>query len=118
MSANLNFYLGQKDGQVKVFSKTSNKKLTWELLDLRHDIIKHSFEFNWGYCGSGPAQLALAILCYEFGDEFGKLHYQQFKADVVSQWKGGENFILSSMNLQVWREKLQKQKEEVIENVN
>jgi hypothetical protein len=31
-------------------------------LDLRLDLWKHSAEFEWSYGGSGPAQLALALL--------------------------------------------------------
>lgn len=39
-------------------------------------VINHSPDgFNWGYGGSGPAQLALAI-CLELGF---KMHYQDFK---------------------------------------
>lgn len=43
--------------------------------------INHSPDgFNWGYAGSGPAQLALAILL-----EQALSHYQQFKWDVISK---------------------------------
>jgi hypothetical protein len=42
--------------------------------------------FEWGYCGSGPAQLALALLLDYTGDEaFALDHYQEFKTEVVSQ---------------------------------
>jgi hypothetical protein len=33
-------------------------------LDPRHDLYNHSPDgFEWGYHGSGPAQLALALCC-------------------------------------------------------
>lgn len=43
--------------------------------------------FEWGYGGSGPAQLALAILLDVLGDgdRAGDLH-QSFKWAVVSNW--------------------------------
>jgi len=42
--------------------------------------------FEWGYGGSGPAQLALALLLnYTDDEEFALTHYTQFKNEVVSQ---------------------------------
>jgi len=42
--------------------------------------------FEWGYSGSGPAQLALALLLdYTEDEEFALTHYTQFKNEVVSQ---------------------------------
>lgn len=35
-------------------------------LNARTDIRKHATSFGWGYGGSGPAQLALAILAHHF----------------------------------------------------
>jgi hypothetical protein len=58
-------------------------------LDLRLDVRDHSpTGFNWGYGGSGPAQLALAICCDCLGDKIGSdpVVYQQFKRDFVSGW--------------------------------
>ncbi len=37
--------------------------------------------FNWGYNGSGPAQLALAIALELTG---GRKGYQEFKSDVIA----------------------------------
>ena len=45
--------------------------------------------FNWGYSGSGPAQLALAILFDATGEaELALTHYQDFKRQFVAQWEG------------------------------
>lgn len=43
--------------------------------------------FGWGYLGSGPAQLALAILL-DYYDNAGKAErlYQPFKRCVVAAW--------------------------------
>ena len=48
--------------------------------------INHSPDgFNWGYGGSGPAQLALAILLEHLPEGKAISHYQQFKWDVISR---------------------------------
>jgi hypothetical protein len=53
-------------------------------LPLRLDLRNHSpTGFEWGYGGSGPAQLALAILADCIGDKEALEVYQQFKREVV-----------------------------------
>jgi hypothetical protein len=48
-------------------------------------IINHSPDgFNWGYGGSGPAQLALAILL-EVSKEDALNRYQSFKGKVIAR---------------------------------
>lgn len=58
-----------------------------EALPLRLDLANHSpTGFEWGYLGSGPAQLALALLADCLGDDQEALRlHQKFKANVVSQ---------------------------------
>jgi len=41
--------------------------------------------FAWGYGGSGPAQLALALLMVLEGVEFAEENYQDFKWEVISR---------------------------------
>lgn len=41
--------------------------------------------FSWGYSGSGPAQLALAILLRVFGKEYAEANYQDFKVGVIAK---------------------------------
>jgi hypothetical protein len=44
--------------------------------------------FEWGYGGSGPAQLSLAILCNHLGNEEEALGlYQDFKFAVIGRIK-------------------------------
>lgn len=45
--------------------------------------------FEWGYCGSGPAQLALALLLHAThgNAEAAELHYQNYKWQVVAGFK-------------------------------
>nr|WP_245779558.1 DUF6166 domain-containing protein [Halostagnicola kamekurae] len=51
------------------------------------DIVNHSPSgFEWGYSGSGPAQLACALLLDYYDDEqFARDHYIAFRNQVVSQ---------------------------------
>ncbi len=45
--------------------------------------------FNWGYSGSGPAQLALAIILKLTGAATG---YQEFKFKVITSIPQGQDF--------------------------
>jgi hypothetical protein len=57
--------------------------------------------FNWGYGGSGPAQLALAILLDVTGDEkLAVEHHQAFKWAFVSGW--GDRWEISSEQILEW----------------
>lgn len=55
-------------------------------LNPRLDLRCHSpAEFEWGYGGSGPAQLALAILADHLGNDEEALNlYQRFKWAVIA----------------------------------
>ena len=57
-----------------------------EPLDPRLDLANHSPSgFEWGYPGSGPAQLALALLAEHLGDDSEALaRHQAFKCQVVT----------------------------------
>ncbi len=66
---------------------------TLELPD-RLDLRNHSpTGFEWGYEGSGPAQLALAILADVVGPELALKHYQRFKREVVAKFDRDEWYI-------------------------
>ena len=56
-------------------------------LDPRLDLWEHSpTGFEWGYGGSGPAQLALALLADHLGDdELAMALHQDFKLAVVAK---------------------------------
>ena len=56
-------------------------------LDPRFDLRKHSLTgFEWGYGGSGPAQLALALAADVLGDDEAALDvYQRLKFRVVGR---------------------------------
>ena len=55
-------------------------------LNPRFDLWNHSPSgFEWGYGGSGPAQLALALLAHHLADDHAALNcYQNFKFAVIA----------------------------------
>lgn len=60
-------------------------------LDARTDLANHSpTGLEWGYGGSGPAQLALALLADQYADTVALDYYQNFKTDVVAALDGDE----------------------------
>ena len=65
-------------------------------LNPRRDLRNHSpTGFEWGYGGSGPAQLALAILAEHLGGNRAALNlYQDFKWAYIAQIRGA-NWSLS-----------------------
>ena len=71
---------------------------------LRH-LVHHSPDgFNWGYGGSGPADLARSIIADVTGDE--NPHpaiYQPFKWEFVSSW--GDRWEISLDEIRAWAEK-------------
>ena len=66
-------------------------------LNPRQELRNHSpTGFEWGYGGSGPAQLALAILAEHLGNDDAALNlYQDFKWACIAQICGA-NWSLSS----------------------
>jgi len=54
-------------------------------LPSRLDLVHHSpTGFEWGYNGSGPAQLALALLADALGEDLALKCYQDFKSAVIA----------------------------------
>ena len=60
---------------------------------VKRKIRRHSNGWNWGYGGSGPADLALNILLRATGDKrAAEQFYQDFKWEVIAEipWEGAE----------------------------
>lgn len=79
--------------QTKVLSPGPSQKLS-----------NHSPDgFNWGYGGSGPAQLALALLLDVTGDMNIALRYHQnFKWQVVATWAQAQPWGYSEDQVRAW----------------
>jgi len=58
-----------------------------DALNPRYDLHNHSPDgFEWGYPGSGPAQLALAILADHLRDDEQAINlHQRFKWEVIAK---------------------------------
>jgi hypothetical protein len=64
--------------------------LNGKQLDIKKSLKVHAHSptgFMWGYGGSGPAQLALAVMMEmkPEHDLYSSPHYQKFKKDVISR---------------------------------
>lgn len=57
--------------------------------------------FNWGYGGSGPAQLALAILLKFLPTWAAEKLYQRFKAEVIAGLNS-DGWLLTPDEVQAW----------------
>ena len=74
-------------------------------LPLRLEVREHSpTGFNWGYGGSGAAQLALAILLDVTNDnELTALtYYQAFKRDIVARWPIHSDWGITASTITYW----------------
>ncbi len=84
---NSTWYMGTRHGGApRVIKYCADMSRRSEPLQVRLDLVNHSPDgFEWGYGGSGPAQLAIAILADAVGDSYAVHRYQEFKRDVVQQ---------------------------------
>lgn len=81
-------------------------------LDLALDVYPHSPDgFEWGYHGSGPAQLALAIMVEFFKRTIPDVRlakalairfYQRFKSDVIARFDSDASWTLTGATIQTW----------------
>ena len=59
--------------------------------------------FSWGYGGSGPAQLALALLLdVTDSEQVALASYQQFKWDTVATWKSSDEWLIRTEEILEW----------------
>ena len=90
---------------MKTYTATNQNQVSvnGEALDPRLDLENKSpTGFAWGYSGSGPAQLALAILADHLGDDDTALEYfQDFKRAFIAT-APEEGFTLTSEQIDAW----------------
>jgi len=90
-------YLGQAPHRVIV--QLANGKV--RELDPSNSIVNHSpTGFSWGYAGSGPAQLALALCRDVLGRGGAKTQqaldvYQAFKLRMIAKLPGDQDWALT-----------------------
>jgi hypothetical protein len=74
-----------------------------ELLKDSLRLMNHSpTGFAWGYGGSGPAQLALAILLKFVNEPTALSLHQDFKREVIAQLDGRQPFCLLVKRVRAW----------------
>jgi len=70
---------------------------------LRH-VVRHSpTGFEYGYGGSGPADLALSMLTAVLGKEQANRLYQAFKRDRIAA-ESGEHWSMKAETIREWAE--------------
>lgn len=100
-----NFYRGRAVqiviGAYDYFAERSDDGLVWSDLDMRFDIELNSPDGPcWGYGGSGPHQLALALLADALEDEKMALEMRwEFVCGVVSQWDQFSDWTISKKEI-------------------
>jgi len=67
---------------------------------LKHHLRHSPDGFNWGYGGSGPADLAFSILWDLLGEEPSLGLYQEFKRHFVAKWES--NWEINSKEIKDW----------------
>ena len=95
-------YRGNRE-RGKVWIESPDYQGGWRDLPLRLEVFNHSPSgFEWGYLGSGPAQLALAILCDYLGEpQLAVRFYHEFTEDIVVRWKGDE-WTFTEQEIEEW----------------
>lgn len=73
------------------------------LVDIPQRFVYHSpTGFQWGYGGSGPADLALNILgLFVHPAEAWRLHHD-YKADVIARLKGDGPYTITAESVRQW----------------
>lgn len=94
---------------------TRNVYVDGKFLDPRPSlaVFKHSpAGFNWGYEGSGPAQLALALLMLATDKNTAVRLHQDFKRDIIADLPQDDFKI--RIDLEEWVEKrIQERKQQI-----
>jgi hypothetical protein len=92
----------------RIYGNSENQKvyIDFRILDLSASqvIRNHSPDgFSWGYSGSGPSQLALAILLHLTNDTlFSSTWYQEYKKEFVSSWDSQKDFDINLEDTYKW----------------
>jgi len=88
--------------QGKVFGSINSGINVPTTKNLEHRVFHSPDGFNWGYGGSGPADLARSILWDYLGRKPEAFLYQEFKRDFVSKW--GNEWFITNKEIKQWIE--------------
>lgn len=76
---------------------------------LRHIMYHSPTGFEWGYGGSGPADLARSILANVAGIKFADMFYQEFKWKFI-ECQPREGFRIAEREIREWLKEAMQQK--------
>jgi hypothetical protein len=93
-------YKGYRTSSGPVIIKSTEGKTGQEVEALKHVVLHSPTGMEWGYGGSGPADLALSILTDLLGGPMARRYYQQFKFDFVAGFK--DNWTISADEIRKW----------------
>lgn len=94
-------YLVRRD-EDGVSCKIAYDGSVYRILDAHQEIANHSQDgFEFGYDGSGPTQLALALLVEHAGREVALKHYINFRSDFIAS-RYGDRFTLDGNDIDEW----------------
>lgn len=92
-------------GNIVGFAKNRRVFINGKYLSPKYSqsVFNHSPDgFNWGYSGSGPSQLALAIMLKFTEKTTAQRLYQDFKSQFIAGLKQDENFALTIETVKDW----------------
>jgi hypothetical protein len=103
-------YRGEPGGKVKVILPSGRSR------PLRHILLDSPTGFAWGYEGSGPADLAMSLLCDVLGERpskrqliYGQFkaypHHQDFERQIVAKWNLSDGFQINGKEVIDWLKK-------------
>ncbi len=85
---------------------TNNERLIEITPEHSQRMHNHSPDgFAWGYAGSGPSQLALAILLRFTSDAIALQFYQDFKFDFIAPLDKDKDFQIVKRDVLAWLDK-------------
>lgn len=100
-----NLYFKVPNNKFQICGDPTTRRVTIDGVELNPEysqsIYNHSPDgFNWGYGGSGPSQLALAILLETTKDlSLSKMFYQDFKWEFIAN---GDHNLCININMHDW----------------
>jgi len=98
---------------MKTYRSCSDGKVTVNgaPLPLRLDLANKSpTGFSWGYSGSGPAQLSIAILADHAGDKQALRYYQPFKERFIASLDANSPWTLTTEDVESMLEEVRTDK--------
>ena len=72
-------------------------------IEASRQLYRHSTDFSWGFLGSGPSQLSLALMLYYTGSRETALRfYMEFKHAVIQHLSVDSDFELDESVVKSW----------------